>query len=200
MNAIEIKHREMEEAITFSTQTIDEIQEKNKTLEGGISKMVSQLSSALKKIETLEEASLQLERHSRGFNLRFGGIQERPSEAPSFAFETVKQILADKFNMPDAEIEIAHRSGRTPRTASDKPRHILARFIYRPERQTVLMRAKAALANSGLFVLQDLPAADVAKKRSLRDIMKSAYDRGQHPVFRGGHLYIHGMKYEPPQA
>ena len=62
------------------------------------------------------------------------------------------------------EIENAHRSGRVPKAPGDKPRHILAKFIYRPERRAVLLEAKPILAKVGIFILPDLPAADVAKK------------------------------------
>ena len=60
------------------------------------------------------------------------------------------------------------------------------------------MSAKKALTNSDVFVLPDLPAADVSKKRALRDVMKRAYEAGHHPVFRNGELFIQGKKYQAP--
>lgn len=195
IQTLETKQHEMEEAFQFSSKTIEEIQAKSKTLADGVSKYAIQINTALSKIKHLEEATIQLERHSRSFNLRFGGIPENPTEPTTFAFDTVKKILTERFNMPDAEIEAAHRTGRTPKSASDKPRHIIVRFLYRSERHSVLTNAKSTLANTGMFILPDLPAADVAKKRSLRDVMKRAYDAGHHPVFRNGELYIQGRKY-----
>ena len=198
IQALETKQQEMEDGIQFSSKTIEEIQDKNKTLSDGVSHMTTQISTALAKIKHLEEATLSLERHSRSFNLRFGGIPENPTEPTTFPFDTVKKILTERFNMPDAEIEAAHRTGRAPKSATDKPRHIITRFLYRSERHSVLMNAKSALASTGVFVLPDLPASDVAKKRSLRDVMKRAYDAGHHPVFRNGELYIQGRKYTAP--
>lgn len=158
--------------------------------------------TAQKKIATVEDAVLQMERYSRGFNLRFGGIPETTSTDPDTAYDQVKQLLHDTFGMTEVEIENAHRSGKPPKSASDKPRHILAKFIYRTERQTVLDRARAiknsVLENMGVFVLRDLPAADVAEKRSLRDVMKKAYQDRKNPVFRNGNLYINGSKYVAP--
>ena len=200
IQTLETKQHEMEEAIQFSSTTIEEIQDKNKTMSDGVSDLTTQINTVMSKINQLEEATLQLERHSRGFNLRFGGIPENPTESTTFPYDTVKKILTERFNMPIAEIEAAHRTGRAPKSASDKPRHIIARFIYRNERHSVLSGAKSALTNTGMFILPDLPAPDVAKKRSLRDVMKRAYDAGHHPVFRNGELYIQGRKYSAPQA
>jgi hypothetical protein len=198
MQIAEGKQREMEEALSFSTQSIEELQQKSKTFSVGISDIASQLQEAHKKIDHLGEATLNLERYSRSFNLRFGGIPESSSETPSFAYDQVKQILAEQFDMPDAEIENAHRTGKPPKMATDKPRHILAKFLYRPERMLILKRSKVALANSGMFVIQDLPPADAIKKRSLRNVMKKAYDAGKKPIFRSGQLFINGVKYTSP--
>ena len=63
-----------------------------------------------------------------------------------------------------------------------------------------MKHAKQVLANTSLFVLQDLPAADIAKKRALRDVMKRAYDSGNRPVFRNGDLFINGKKYVNPDG
>ena len=147
IETLETKQTEMEEALQFSSKTIEEIQDKNKTMSAGVSNLSTQLNTALNKIKHLEEATLNLERHSRGFNLRFGGIPNNPTDC-----------------------------------------------------HNILRDAKEALTNTGIFILPDLPASDVAKERSLRDVMKRAYDSGQHPVFRNGELYIQVRKYTAPQA
>ena len=197
IQTLETKQRGMEEAIEFSSKSIEEIQKKQKNLSDGVSTLTTQLNTAITKIKHLEDDTLNLERHSRSFNLRLGGIPENPKEPTTFPYDTVKKILTERYNMPEAEVEAAHRTGRPPQSPSDKPRHIIARFLYRSERQAVLSRAKHSLANTGMFILQDLPAADVAKKRSLRDVMKKAYDAGNRPVFKNGELYIQGRKYTP---
>ena len=171
-------------------------------MSAGVSNLSTQLNTALNKIKHLEEATLNLERHSRSFNLRFGGIPENPTEPTTFPYHTVKKILSERFNLPDTKIEAAHRTGRAPKSASDKHRHIIARLLYRYDCHNILRDAKEALTNTatGIFILPDLPASDVANKRSLRDVMKRAYDSGQHPVFRNCELYIQGRKYTAPQA
>lgn len=83
--------------------------------------MALQLKEANVKIDRLEEANLQLERYSRGFNLRFGGIPESPHEKPSFPGEKIREILSTKFQLEDIKIENAHRSGRPTKPTSDLP-------------------------------------------------------------------------------
>ncbi|XP_033105865.1 uncharacterized protein LOC117108086, partial [Anneissia japonica] len=74
-------------------------------------------------------------------------------------------------------------------------RHIIAKFIHRPQRREVLIRAKSVLRSSDMFVTKDLPQADVIKKRSLKIIMDQAYKEGKRPVFKNGNLYISGGAY-----
>ncbi len=190
IETLETKQMETEEALQFTSKSVEEIQDKNKTMSAGVSDLSTQLNTALNKIKHLEEATLNLERHSRSFNLRFGGIPETHSEPSTLSYDKVKKIPAERYNLPDIEIEAAHRAGSAPKSASDKHRHIIARFLYRSDRYEILRGAKEALTNTGLFILPDLLASDVAKKRSLRQVMKRAYDSGQHPVFRNGELYI----------
>lgn len=198
MEILESANEEMEKSLVFTTRSVEDVEKKNKSLSEGLCKMASQMKEAQSKIVQLEEANLHLERYSRGFNLRFGGIPETLNENPSYPYEKVREILTTKFNMADIKIENAHRSGRVPKVASEmslKPRHILVKFLYRPERLQILKHAKSSLINTSMFVLQDLPAADLAKKRSLRDIMKKAYDSGLKVVFRNGDLFIDGKKH-----
>ena len=196
MTSIEDKHKELEKSVIFTSQAVDDMRKENIALTTNLKGTTSELESMKCKVVQLEESTIQLERYSRGFNLRFGGIPEVENEHP---YDIIKDVLADKFNL-HPEMERAHRSGRIPKTTTDRPRHILVKFLYRPERLAVLKRAKEALSNNGIFVLQDLPAADVAKKRSLREVMKVAYKAGKKPVFRNGNLYINRQKYTPPPS
>ena len=60
----------MEEALSYSTQIIEEIQEKKCLIfSESVSNMASQMKETHKKIDHLEEATLNLERYSRSFNL-----------------------------------------------------------------------------------------------------------------------------------
>ena len=185
MTSIEDEHQELEKNVIFTSQAVDNMRSESIALTTNLKGTTSELESMKFKMVQLEESTIQLEQYLRGFNLRFGGIPEVENYHPN----DIKDVLADKCNL-HPEMERAHRSGRITKTPTDRPRQILVKFLYRPERLAVLKRAKEAPSNSGIFVLQDLPAADVAKKRSLREVMKVTYKK---PVFRNGNLYINGQ-------
>lgn len=75
-----------------------------------------------------------------------------------------------------------------------KPRPIIAKFLYRPDRRDVIMN-KRKLTN-GVFASEDLIKEDLDKKKQYKDIMKDAYLKGSKPRFHNGHLYIDGKLYQ----
>ena len=197
MDNMESRHREMEKSVSYTSEAMDEIQQENNKLRYEMAKTSVQLEESHQKAAQLEVSVLNMERYSRSYNLRFGGIPELPNESPEYPYEKIKEILAEKCNL-SPKIENAHRSGHPSGSPNDKPRHILAKFIYRPERQAILLRAKSTLAKHGIYVVQDLPAADIKTKRSLKEVMHKAYKSGHKTVFRNGTLFINGQRYSPP--
>ena len=90
------------------------------------------------------------------------------------------------------KIENAHRIGKRN---SAKPRHILVKFLCRPEKQVILSGARKALHGTQLYLMQDLPLADLKNKHALKDVMKQAYDNHNKLVFRNDKLFIYGKEY-----
>lgn len=194
ITTVERNVTEMESSLTYTTNTVEELQQQVDNSKGTVTKMASLLDQTTKRLEEAENNILQLERYSRNFNLRFCGIPETlaSNEPPADALEKVRQIIRDQFHLPDVKIENAHRIGnRNP----DKPRHILVKFLCRPEKQAILTSAKKVLANTEIYVMQDLPLADLKKKHALKDVMKKAYVNHQRPAFRNGKLFIDGKEY-----
>ncbi|XP_071943437.1 uncharacterized protein [Antedon mediterranea] len=184
IDSMEAKQLDMEKSITFTSDSINDLEKKVTTYDSEMKDISTTLETEKKKI-------LNLERYSRSFNLRFGGITEEPNED---ATKKIKELLNKTLNLNDIVIETAHRTGK-PSTISGKPRHIIVKFIYRPQRFEVLRRAKSIMKNSEMFVLEDMPVADIIKKRGLREVMKKAYEEGKKTVFRNGNLYINGKMY-----
>ena len=77
------------------------------------------------------ERLLSLERYSREYN-RFHNIAESPGEG---CFQKTHDILANQLNL-EPKLENAHRA--EPRSDS-KPRAIICKFVYRPERHKVIL-------------------------------------------------------------
>ena len=91
----------------------------------------------------------------------------------------------------EPELENAHREGNIQ--ADRKPRSILCKFLYRPERFQVIRNRRDL---SGIWVTEDLIYEDRLRKKQVKDVMKSAYEAGKKPRFRQGKLYIDGVLHE----
>lgn len=130
---------------------------------------------------------LSLERYSREYNLRFHNIPESPGEDCLQKINDIKK--SNQLNL-EPQIENAHRAG----ARSDvKPRAIICKFVYRPERYKVIKKKRDL--KDGVWITEDLIWEDRKKKKKLRDVMKEAFERGKRPRFRHGKLYIDGTLY-----
>ena len=155
LSIVENKQTEMETALTFTTDTVDQLQQDVDRTTGTVNEMTPLLDQISKRHEELESNVLQLEIYSRNFNLRFCGIPEKDnvSESPADICEKIMQILRDYFQLPDVKIENAHRIGKRNST---KPRHILVKFLFRPEKQVILSSARKAFHGTQFYLMQDL--------------------------------------------
>ena len=81
-------------------------------------------------INQIYELLLSLERFSLENNLRFHNIEVSPGED---CLQRAHDVLANQLNL-EPKLENAHRAG--PRSDS-KPRAIICKFVYRPERYKV---------------------------------------------------------------
>lgn len=139
-----------------------------------------------KQIEDLYERLLSLERYSREYNFRFNNVAESPSED---CRQKIREILSNQLNI-EPVIEHAHRIG--PRS-DNKPRTIICKFLYRPERLKVLQMKRDL--QDGVWVTEHLSWEVREKKKKLKDVMKAAFESGKKPRFHRGKLYIDGAIY-----
>ena len=137
-------------------------------------------------INQMYERLLSLERYSHKYNLRFHTIEESPGEG---CLQKIQDILATQLNL-EPKLENAHRAG--PRSDA-KPRAIICKFVYRPERYKAF-RKKRDLSD-GVWITEDLTWEDREKKK-LKDVMKEAFESGKKPRFHRGKLYIDGALYK----
>ena len=137
-------------------------------------------------IGQMYERLLSLERYSREYNLRFHNIPESPGED---CLKKIQDILADQLNL-EPKLENVHRTG--PRSDA-KPRAIICKFVYRPERFKVIQKKHSLEDN--VWITEDLIWEDREKKKKLNNVMKEAFERGKRPRFHRGKLYIDGALY-----
>ncbi|XP_071949189.1 uncharacterized protein [Antedon mediterranea] len=188
IDKIENKQTQLETSIEFVSNTISKMEIKMKYVTTELKGVSSAVEAEKSKCLLVQNQLNKLERYSRSFNLRFGGL---PEEINENTVQKITDLIENELCIPNVKIENAHRSGK-PRGPNDKPRHIIAKFIYRPQRHQVLSKSKSSLKSSNIYVFNDLCEADLIKKRSLKDTMAIAYREGKRPSFRNGNLYING--------
>ena len=184
---IEERQTKLEEKVDDVTDAVNNLDYQETQI--AMERMESELEDAKNEIKELKEENLRLQRYSRGFNLRFGGIAETEGENP---IEKLQQILSETFHIEQDGVEYAHRTGQK---MPNRPRHIIAKFIRRTTRRQILMD-KRKLQDQGIYVKEDLCEADFKKKAKLRPIMKEAYEKGHTVRFSNGVLFIDGQRYQ----
>ena len=136
-------------------------------------------------VRTTQIEQNRQERHSRSFNVRFMGIQERKDEN---CIARIEELLQRKFGIAGHVIENAHRSGM-PADNLARQRHIIARFYSRATRVTVMRDARQKLEGSGVRIVDDLTAEDLKEKIRVQPFMNYLYKVNKRPAFRNGRLY-----------
>ena len=116
-----------------------------------------------------------------------------PEDSSKDCIKKLQSVISDDLGIETA-IENARRIGGPRNDDGADPRPIIAKFIYRVERFSVIQR-KRDLKN-GVRVSEDLIWEDQQKKKKLKDVMKQAYDEGKKLRFCHGNLYIDGVLYK----
>ncbi|KAJ8049573.1 hypothetical protein HOLleu_02365 [Holothuria leucospilota] len=200
ITSLERTQRDLEQSTSFLSTTVDELQARQTKMDADTDQLRKDMDEFLisqkaiqnsneETLKSISEAQQKAERYSRSFNLRFGGIEEKQNED---AISEIKKVLSKYFNMNDVTIENAHRIGKHQ---AGKSRHIIAKFLFRPERQSILTKARRSLEGTGYFITEDMTPEDYRKKSKLRPIMNAAFLEGKRPRFRNGQLYINGNLY-----
>lgn len=175
--SLNLKYEKLNGSVFENSERIDDVEDRLSTNKDSIEGLQTKLNE-------YKERCLHLERYSRDFNLRFLNIPEEPEED---CVDKLQNILYDILGY-QANIENAHRTGRR---RPGKPRHIIAKFLYRTERRKVFTNRKNLGDN--VWIIEDMIKEDVDKKKLYQDLMKKAYLEGKKPRFHHGNLYIDGI-------
>lgn len=180
-------------AFEFKDKEIDELKVKNESLKKEIADYKDSVRTLKGECKSNYERCVDLERHSRGFNLRFPKIPEVPKGQSEDCISILKEKLS-KVGLGHVHIENAHRTGAET-FDPNRPRAIIARFCYRPERRAVL-KAKNELFKHNVPVFEDLVKSDLQIKMKYASAIKKHYESGKRVWFAKGFYYINGIKQE----
>ena len=147
---------------------IKELEEKSCLLENDLELANQKISSLRLQNETCQERVNQLDNYIKRSNLIFRGVPESDHEDCE---GKLRQILVTKLQLNDAEnfrFERCHRMN-----VRFKPRPIICRFNYFPDRNAV-WQAKKLLKGTKIVIDEDFAPEVVERRKSLLPIMKRA--------------------------
>ena len=143
------------------------------------------------RLDTLQKLLDDSQRYSRGYNLRFLGIPEEEDPKNENCIDKIDKLLQSQLNL-HTDIENAHRTGRS---INGRPRHIIVKFLRRPQRYAVLRQRN--MFKEGILVFEDLIPADLAARRKVKDVASEATRQGKRIKYVKGDLFIEGRRYVP---
>ena len=140
---------------------------------------------------------IELERYTRGFNLRFYNFEEEtvPNQKEDCCAKLLDKLAS--VGLTNIRIENAHRVGASkPPGPGVKARAIIARFNDRPDKKLVLNK-RSALFTAGCPVYEDLCQRDLKLKSQHAEVMKELYRQNHKTYFSRGNWFVDGRVYKP---
>ena len=175
-NRIDKLEGNINESIEFQSKRIDALEQKMKDMD----KLSARLAKAEKIMVEHAEQLNKLERFSRRNNLRVIGLPQQKGED---CLTLAKDLLRNKFNMPDVKLERAHRDG--PKI-DGKPQHFLIKLNCYQDKIKVLQQQRQILSNEPYYCVEDLTKSDLQEKRKWSAQASSAYKEGKKYRFVAG--------------
>ena len=177
---------ELVKSLEFSQKEIDEWKHRVKVLEKENSDKKDMIEQLQTRVCELEKRSNYQEDYNRRNNLRISGLQEQPGETWEQTANKVTQLLEDKLQLTQVNLERAHRVGPNEHSHT---RTIVARFEKYNEREAALRSAKK-LKGTGIYFNEDLCPASLEIKKQQLPQMKQAREAGKIAYFRHTRLII----------
>ena len=186
-----------EESVQIADRCVKENSELTDKFDKIESSWLIQFSTIRAEKKALQEALNKLERYTREWNLRFSGFEEINGEdckSKIVEFISENQLFPGSIHDIYNKVEVAHRTGKPGKKANSSfPRHIIARFNSRNDRNKVFFTAKEKYKGREIRILDDLTKSDYSlKKRAIKQ-MEMAYQAGKRVSFRRGQLRINGI-------
>ena len=174
--------KKVERALEFEGLRIDDLEKKNKELEGRLDRMEKTCLQLQQKVVHQEAEMNKAERFSRRNNCRLVGIPEPPSEREEDCIQVVENILKDKFKS-NIKVERAHRDGKR----GDRPCHIIFKTLSYREKVDIMKSARHSLQGEKFYLTDDMTKSDLEGKKKHAKEVQELYKKGTKLRFYAGH-------------
>lgn len=178
---------QLEKSVSFNADETSELKSSVEAYELSIARHEEALA-------TMKDEINNMERYSRKFNLRFIGVAEHVNDKLEDCSLLIRNHIKSVLDI-NVDIENAHRTGKKH---PGKPRHIIAKFIRRPERFAVFSQ-RGKFKVKGISVTEDLSYNDLQIRRKLSPYAKEAFDAGKKVRYRGTTLFINDVEFKLPE-
>ena len=185
--------QDLKTSLEFSQQEIDnlkqqvnQLKQKNTNDKLLVSELSDNLHASSQAVTSLQERCDYQEDYNRRNSLQFVGIDEDNNETWEQSAKKVSHLLEDKLQLPNIQLERAHRGGQHH---PNRQRPIIARFTRFCDREAV-MRNVAKLRGSRIYINEDLCPASHEKKKAQLPLLKKARSEGKVAYFRHTKLIV----------
>ena len=177
-----------------SEQGLHSLSEKSDHLEFSLGLAVEKITSLEKDKDRLKDDLLYIQSQSMRNNLIFGNIPEKDNERSDETESILRGFMVDKLKIAEdlvrsIHFERVHRTGR--KSERMRHRHIVAKFSYFKDRETVRRQAKH-LNHTEYFLFEQYPREIADKRKTLVPQMKDAIKSGHKAWLSYDKLYIDG--------
>ena len=163
-------------SLEFESKRISELESRIKELEN----ITTLLDKADKQLSDHSEKINKLERFSRRNNVRTIGL---PQDKNEDCMVIVSKLLTDRFDMPNIQLERAHRDG--PKTPGRR-QYLLVKFNGYQDKIKVLRLQRQVLGDQSFFCVDDLTCLDLQEKRRWSEQVRRCYHNGKKYRFVAG--------------
>ena len=203
IKALNKQFNDMERSIEFKDKMYDDLIKRLDSMEKilkdeqddnqkNIHEMNEEVKTLKDKILEMESRQDYQDDQSRRNNIRISGLPEDANETWEMTQQKVADLLKEKLEMPDVEIERAHRTGRR---LEGKPRQVVAKMLRYCDREKALrnsnklkppVRPSTASGSSNpprIYINEDLCPASLKKRKDKQPELVQAREQGKFARF-----------------
>ena len=188
----------METSLNFAHSSIELLKKELATQDSVIKELKRDVKLPTKQAKEEKQRAINLKSHSRRNNLNFFNIPEQKDESEKFQKKPTKVYGGGTQTKQRRRrryiFERVHHIGKS--SSTDKPRPLIAKFMYHKDKEFVISHAKNLLGTD-FPVARDFPKEIVDKQKLLVPILKEAKKNGHDSKLVYDKLYINGQLHRP---
>ena len=173
MESMDNDLKSVKQSLEYTQAEVSDLKTENDLRKDIDKRMAERIEILEKDNERLNNSVIDLRARSMRDNLVFYNIKENAKENTT---EIIHKLLEEKFNIQNAsekvKIDRSHRIGK-PRRDTEKPRPIVAKFNFYPDKVNILRNAKK-LAGTNIGISEKFPVEIIEKRKKLLPEYKKA--------------------------